>query len=148
MTNRVNSRKELKKLNIGVKSVASFLAILLLAVVLVACGSLALMRRADSQVALGHAKSVRLALMVTAQDCYSKDVSFCDSSSEGGVTEGLYEEVISLSAAPGDFWVLKTSDNGFSVEEFVYREDEFTVWYQANPKSYTVYHNDTMIDGK
>lgn len=125
-----------------------FLVILLLAVVAVAYGSLTFMHRADAGVALGHAKSVRLALKVTAQDCYSKDLSFCDSSSEGGVTKGIYEEVISLSAAPGDFWVLKTSDNGYSVEEFVYREDDFTVWYQAEPKSYTVYFNNTMIDSK
>lgn len=131
-----------------IKSAVSLMIILLLAVVLLVPGVLTLMHRADAQLALGHAKSVRLALKVTAQDCFSKDISFCDSSSQGGVTKGLYEEVISLSAAPGDFWVLKTSEDGFSVEEFVYRENNFTVWYQADPKSYTVYRNDTMIDSK
>ncbi len=131
-----------------IKSVAFLFVILLLVVVLLVPGALALMYRADAQVALGHAKSVRLALKMTAQDCYSRDISFCDSSSQGGVAKGLYGEVISLSAAPGDFWVLRTSEDGFSVEEFVYREDDFTVWYQADPKSYTVYRNDTMIDSK
>lgn len=131
-----------------IKSAVSLMIILLLTVVLLVPGALTLMHRADAQLALGHAKSVRLALKVTAQDCFSRDISFCDSSSQGGVARGLYEEVISLSAAPGDFWVLKSSEDGFSVEEFVYRENDFTVWYQADPKSYTVYRNDTMIDSK
>ncbi len=137
---------EKKGIYAGARSVMFFLAILLLAVVLLIPGATTLMHRADAQVALGHAKSVRLALVVTGQECYGKDIAFCDSSSEGGVTKGVYDEIISLSAAPGDFWVLKSSEDGYTVEEFVYREENFTVWYTNEPKSYKVYYEKQMTD--
>ncbi len=137
---------EKKGIYAGARSVMFFLAILLLAVVLLIPGATTLMHRADAQVALGHAKSVRLALKLTGQECYSKNITFCDSSSEGGVTKGVYDEIISLSAAPGDFWVLKSSEDGYTVEEFVYREENFTVWYTNEPKSYKVYYEKQMTD--
>ena len=61
---------------------------------------------ADAQVALGHAKSVRLALQVTGQECYGRSGTFFDASQEGGVAESIRTEVLNLSKAPGDFWVL------------------------------------------
>lgn len=130
------------------KFVAFLLMFILLAIILVVPVALRLMYRADAQVALGHAKSVRLALQITGKECYGADKSFCDASQEGGVTDDVWQDVMDLSKAPGDFWVLQVNKDGYSVEEFVYREDEFTVWYQAEPKSYTVYFNNTMIDSK
>lgn len=32
----------------------------------------------------------------------------------------------------------------YTVEKFVYREGDYTVWYTLEPKSYTVYYEDYM----
>lgn len=122
------------------------LVILLLVIVLVIPGALRLLYHADAQVALGHAKSVRLALQMTGKESYGKNGTFCDASHEGGVTDDIWKDVMNLSKAPGDFWVLQTAEDGYTVKRFVYKENDFTVWYQDEPKSYTVYHDDTMID--
>ena len=122
------------------------LVILLLVIVLVIPGALRLLYRADAQVALGHAKSVRLALQITGTEEYGRNGIFCDASHEGGVTESVWKDVLTLSKAPGDFWVLQVEEDGYTVKQFVYQEGEFTVWYQADPVSYTVYHNETMIE--
>ena len=122
------------------------LVILLLVIVLVIPGALRLLYRADAQVALGHAKSVRLALQITGTEEYGRNGIFCDASHEGGVTESVWKDVLTLSKAPGDFWVLQVEEDGYTVKQFVYREGEFTVWYQSNPVSYTVYHNEPMIE--
>ena len=102
------------------------------------------LHRADAQVALGHAKSVRLALQVTGQECYGRSGTFFDASKEGGVAESIWTEVLNLSKAPGDFWVLQMAEDGYTVEKFVYREGDYTVWYTLEPKSYTVYYEDYM----
>ena len=107
-------------------------------------GALRLLHRADAQVALGHAKSVRLAFQVTGQECYSRGDTFFDASQEGGVAESIRTEVLNLSKAPGDFWVLQMAEDGYTVEKFVYREGDYTVWYTLEPKSYTVYYEDYM----
>ena len=117
--------------------------ILLLAVAIVP-GVLRILYRADAQVALGHAKSVRLALQVTGQECYGRSGTFFDASKEGGVAESIWTEVLNLSKAPGDFWVLQMAEDGYTVEKFVYREGDYTVWYTLEPKSYTVYYEDYM----
>lgn len=127
-----------------IKSIILILIIFLLAIVTVIPGALRLLHRADAQVALGHAKSVRLALQVTGQECYGRNGTFLDASQEGGVAEGIRTEVLALSKAPGDFWVLQTAKDGYTVEKFVYKEDEYTVWYTKEPKSYTVYYEDHM----
>ncbi len=142
----IQNRIKLEKNEEWIKKGFGFLVILLLAVVLLVPEVLNLMHRADAQVALGHAKSVRLALKLTGQECYSKNIAFCDSSSEGGVTKDIYEEIITLSAVPGDFWALKSSKDGYTVEEFVYRENDFTVWYTNETKSYKVYYEKQMTD--
>ena len=122
------------------------LVILLLVIVLVIPGALRLLYRADAQVALGHAKSVRLALQMTGKESYGKNGTFCDASHEGGVTDDIWKDVMNLSKVPGDFWVLQIAEDGYTVKKFVYKENGFTVWYQDEPRSYTVYHDDTMID--
>ena len=127
-----------------IKSFILILIIFLLAIVTVIPGALRLLHRADAQVALGHAKSVRLALQVTGQECYGRNGTFLDASQEGGVAEGIRTEVLNLSKAPGDFWVLQTAKDGYTIEKFVYKEDEYTVWYTKEPKSYTVYYDDHM----
>ena len=63
-----------------IKSLLTILIIILLAIVTVIPGALRLLHRADAQVALGHAKSVRLALQVTGQECYSRSGTFFDAS--------------------------------------------------------------------
>ena len=125
-----------------IKSLFTILIIILFAIVTVIPGALRLLHRADAQVALGHAKSVRLALQVTGQECYGRSGTFFDASQEGGVTE--YPDKCLASKAPGDFWVLQMAEDGYTVEKFVYREGDYTVWYTLEPKSYTVYYEDYM----
>ena len=127
----------------GIKSLFTILIIILLAIVTVIPGALRLLHRADAQVALGNAKSVRLALQVTGQECYSRSDTF-DASQKGGVAESIRTEVLNLSKVPGDFWVLQMAEDGYTVEKFVYREGDYTVWYTLEPKSYTVYYEDYM----
>ena len=80
-----------------IKSLLTILIIILLAIVTVIPGALRLLHRADAQVALGHAKSVRLALQVTGQECYGRSGPFFDASQEGGVAESIRTEVLNLS---------------------------------------------------
>ena len=51
------------------------------------------------QVALGHAKSVRMAIQITGTEQYSKGKGFCDATREGGVSEALYQKILNLSDA-------------------------------------------------
>lgn len=125
----------------------NILVVTLLVIVLLIPGVLRLMYRADSQVALGNAKSVRMAFQVIGSELYGSNETFGDASQKGGIREGLYEEVIRLSKAPGEFWVLQTDETGYQIQKFIYVEGEYTIWYQADaPSSYTVYHEDVMID--
>ena len=59
------------------------LVVILPAVVTVIPGVLRILYRADAQVALGHAKSVRLVLQMTGRETYGESRSFCDASREG-----------------------------------------------------------------
>ena len=122
-----------------IKKFLTILPILLLTLFAGAPGVLRLVYRADAQVALGHAKSVRMAIQITGTEQYSKGKGFCDATQEGGVTEALfYQKILNLSDAPGEFWVLQVGNDGYKVKQFVYREGNYTVWYQA-PRSYQVY---------
>lgn len=127
-----------------IKAGLQILIIILLVTVTVIPGALRLLYRADAQVALGHAKSVRLALQVTGKESYGRNDTFTDASQEGGVTESVRKEVLMLSKAPGDFWVLQMSDDGYTVDKFLYCEGEYTVWYTRSPESYTVYRREQM----
>ena len=127
-----------------IKSFLNILIIILLAIVTVIPGALRLLHRSDAQVSLVHAKSGLLALQVTGQECYGRSGTFFDASPEGGVAESIRTEVLNLSKAPGDFWVLQMAEDGYTVEKFVYREGDYTVWYTLEPKSYTVYYQDYM----
>ena len=86
-----------------------------------------------------------MAIQVTGTEQYSKGKSFCDATQEGGVPEALYQKILNLSDAPGEFWVLQVGNDGYKVKQFVYREGNYTVWYQAIPRSYQVYRGDEMI---
>ncbi|WP_294783404.1 hypothetical protein [uncultured Eubacterium sp.] len=123
------------------------LIIILLAIVLVVPGVLRIMYRADSQVAMGNARSVRMAAQVIATQQYGRNEAFCDVTREGGIADGLYEEILQLSEVPGDFWILQVEEDGYTVCRFVYREGEYTVWYDADAEDrYTVYHEKSMIN--
>ena len=116
-----------------IKKFLPIFTILLLTLFAGAPGVLRLVYRADAQVALGHAKSVRMAIQVTGAEQYSKGKGFCDATQEGGVPEALYQKILNLSDAPGEFWVLQVGNDGYKVKQFVYREGNYTVWYQATP---------------
>lgn len=121
------------------------LAILLAVLTAAIPGILAMMRRADAQVALGNAKSVRIALQATAVECYGAGEPFCDASCEGGVTEEVWTKVLMDSKAPGDFWVLQADESGYVVERFLYREGDFSVYYRREPLTYEVYYQQAYI---
>lgn len=59
--------------------------------------------------------------------------------------EGVYEDVLFLSKAPGEFWILQTDESGYRVQKFIYQENEYTVWYDRSTHVYTVYHDRLMI---
>lgn len=126
--------------------ITTVLVIILLAIVIIMPGALRLLYRADAQVALGNAKVVRLALQAVGTECYGQDTKFGDATSQGGVTEKVYRDVLMLSKAPGDFWVLQFGEDGCTVEKFIYREHEYTVYYQENPVSYRVYREESYIE--
>lgn len=66
-----------------IKKSLTILTILLLTLFAGAPGVLRLVYRADAQVALGHAKSVRMAIQITGTEQYSKGKGFCDATQEG-----------------------------------------------------------------
>lgn len=72
-----------------IRLIMYLLLVILLAIVLVVPGVLRLIYRADSQVALGNAKSVRMAIQVIATQQYGGDNAFCDATREGGIARWL-----------------------------------------------------------
>lgn len=123
--------------------------ILILAVLVAAIpGTLVLMRRADAQVALGNAKSLRMALDTASMETYASGEPFRDISSNGGVTEEIWREVITDSKVPGDFWLLQTDKSGYEVQSFLYREGDFTVEYCKEPLTYEVSYRQNYIQTK
>ena len=130
-----------------VRGVLYISILILLAVIAVIPGALHLMYRADAQVALGHAKSVRMAFRVLAAEQYGSDSNMFDISEKGGVSAGLYDEIIQLSGVDGDFQVLLADkEDTYSVKRFMYEEGEFTVYYDGDTSSYTVYRKQTLIE--
>ena len=110
--------------------------VLILAVLVAAVpGILAVMRRADAQVALGNAKSLRVALQVASTEAYAR----------GGVAGEVWQAVLMDSKVPGDFWVLQTDESGYDVVRFVYQERDFTVSYCKEPLAYEVYYRQAYI---
>ena len=124
----------------------TILVIVVAGVVAAIPGALLLMRRADAQVALGNAKSLRIALQVAARESYALDTPFCDFSGRAGVTEEVWQRVITDSKVPGDFWVLQMEEGGFEVQRFLYQEGDFTVIYCKDPLSYHVYYQQAYIE--
>lgn len=121
-------------------------AIILLAVLTAAVpGILFIMRRADAQVALGNAKSLRLALQAASIEAYAAGRPFRDPSGNGGVTEEVWKKVITDSKASGDFWVLQTDKGGYEVWRFIYQEGDFTVTYCKEPLTYEVSYHSSYI---
>lgn len=101
-------RKIMKDANkityLWIKKSLIFLTILLLTLFAGAPGVLRLVYRADAQVALGHAKSVRMAIQVTGTEQYSKGKSFCDATQEGGVPEALYQKILGIPGRDNDLY--------------------------------------------
>lgn len=107
--------------------------------------ALTLMRRADAQVALGNAKTVRLSLQLASKEAYAASLPFWSASEAGGVTERVRDKVLKDTKTPGDFWVLQTDKDGYEVLMFLYQEGDFTVLYQKEPQSYQVFYNQSFI---
>ena len=136
-----------KKCERWIRSGLLILTIVMFTTVTVIPGVLRLMYRADSQVALGHAKSVRMAFRVLAAEQYGRDSDMFDIYEKGGVSAGLYDEIIQLSGVDGDFQVLLADkEDTYSVKRFMYEEGEFTVYYDGDTSSYTVYREQTLIE--
>lgn len=95
--------------------------------------------------ALGNAKSLRMALQAASVEAYGAGHFFCDASGEGGVTEEVWKKVITDSKVPGDFWVLQTDESGYEVQQFCYREGDFLVYYCSEPLTYEVYYQHAFI---
>lgn len=107
--------------------------------------ALTLMRRADAQVALGNAKTIRLALQLASREAYGASLPFWSATDTGGVTKKVRNRVLTDTKTPGDFWVLQTDSAGYEVLRFLYQEGDFTVLYQKEPQSYQVFYNQTYI---
>ena len=120
--------------------------VLILAVLVAAVpGTLVIMRRADAQVALGNAKSLRVALQVASTEAYGAGRPFGDVTARGGVAGEVWQAVLMDSKVPGDFWVLQTDESGYDVVRFVYQERDFTVSYCKEPLAYEVYYRQAYI---
>lgn len=144
-TNQQQNKSSANKQLIRILSVT----VVLLAVLVAAIpGALSIMRRADAQVALGNAKSLRLALQVASTEAYAAGRPFRDASQNGGVVEAVWKDVITDSKVPGDFWVLQTDKTGYEVLRFFYQEGDFTVVYCKEPLSYEVYYQEAYIRTK
>ena len=121
--------------------------VLILAIVTASIpGILAIMRRADAQVALGNAKSLRLALQVASTEAYAAGRPFGDAAQTGGIAGESWRKVITDSKIPGDFWVLQTDESGYEVLRFLYQEGNFTVSYIKEPLAYQVYYQEAYIE--
>ena len=130
------------------KHIIRFLTItvLVLAVLVAAVpGTLVIMRRADAQVALGNAKSLRVALQVASTEAYGAGRPFGDVTARGGVAEEVWQAVLMDSKVPGDFWILQTDESGYEVERFMYQEGDFTVSYCKEPLTYEVHYRQMYI---
>ena len=119
--------------------------IILLLIVATAPGIMQMMYRADAQVALGNAKTVRMALQNVATDMYGNGREFFDITCEGGVSDEVYQQVILLSKVPGDFWILQMDEMGIEVTSFMYKEGDFRVYYTKEPLVYEVYREENFI---
>lgn len=106
---------------------------------------LAVMRRADAQVALGNAKTLRLALQTASTEAYAAGEPFGDASQTGGIAVDSWRKVMMSGKVPGDFWVLQTDESGYEVLRFLYREGDFTVSYCKEPLTYEVYYRQAYI---
>lgn len=108
-------------------------------------GILHMMRRADAQVALGNAKSLRLALQVAGTEAYAAGQPFCDAAKESGLVKDAWTKVLTDSKVPGDFWILQTDESGYEIRRFLYQEGDFSVMYQKEPLVYEVYYQQSYI---
>lgn len=112
--------------------------VILLAVVALAGSVLGLLYRADAHVALGNAKTVRMALYAASIEAYGENRPFTDPAHEGGVTKAVYADVLTACKVPGDFEVLRMAEDGYTVLKMMYTEGDFTVMYTADPVTWEV----------
>lgn len=112
--------------------------VILLAVVALAGSVLGLLYRADAHVALGNAKTVRMALYAASIEAYGENRPFADPVHEGGVTKAVYADVLTACKVPGDFEVLRMAEDGYTVLKMMYTEGDFTVMYTADPVTWEV----------
>lgn len=76
---------------------------------------------------------------MTSTGQYGGSAPFADAAKQGGVAEGVYEDVLFLSKAPGEFWILQTDESGYRVQKFIYQENEYTWSGMTGAPMYTPY---------
>lgn len=139
MPNLTERREHSAPIKYGAVSWWLTVACVILLAVVAFCGSvLGLLYRADAHVALGNAKTVRMALYAASIEAYGENRPFTDPAHEGGVTEAVYADVLTACKVPGDFEVLRMSDDGYTVLKMMYTEGDFTVMYTADPVTWEV----------
>lgn len=140
-----NDSYAVKSKNRRITRFLSVLVIVLAVLTAAIPGALAIMRRADAQVALGNAKSLRVALQVASKEAYGEGRPFRDGAAPGGVTGEIWRSVLTNSRVPGDFWVLQTDESGYEVVRFIYWEGDFTVSYCRDSPTYEVCYRQAYI---
>ena len=118
MTDSKREKLSMKTKYRWIRFILTTLTVIMLAIVTVVPGVLRLMYRADSQVALGHAKSVRMALQVIATEQYGRREVLCDASQEGGIANGLYEEIITLKKECVDLFTGEKKEGNVTLKPF------------------------------
>ncbi len=139
MSNRTERHGPTAPIKYGAVSWWLTVACVILLAVVALCGSvLGLLYRADAHVALGNAKTVRMALYAASVEAYGENRPFTDPAHEGGVTEAVYADVLTACKVPGDFEVLRMAEDGYTVLKMMYTEGDFTVMYTADPVTWEV----------
>ena len=139
MPNRTERHGPTAPIKYGAVSWWLTVACVILLAVVALCGSvLGLLYRADAHVALGNAKTVRMALYAASIEAYGENRPFADPAHEGGVTEAVYADVLTACKVPGDFEVLRMAEDGYTVLKMMYTEGDFTVMYTADPVTWEV----------
>ncbi len=111
--------------------------VILLTAIVLAFGTLTMMYKADARVALGNAKSLRLALQLAGTEAYATGEPFADPSQEGGVSENIRIQAYTNAKVPGEFWLLQTGEAN-RVLLLRYTEGPFTVTYSPDPDTWVV----------
>lgn len=115
------------------------LALAFLAVIIVIyAGSVELRRQGIARESLAQLKAARLAASAISAQCYATGQPFADQTTADGFAPGVAQQVRELGRLPGEIKLLRIDENGYTVRELLYREDDFYALYEAG-EGFTVY---------